>query len=159
MFDNERYAQASVAFRRTGRDREAKICDAYLLQEKAGLISTTASSARIQAFLAAAQAFSTCAQNSPIRRVEERLACYQAAGDCYSKARDPKRAGDSYQLAELYPEAACSYQEGGHFDQVVKVIIERKDAFADDLHERFMVAARLHYFKVYFDSWIISEHT
>ena len=78
MFDNGRYSQASIAFQRAGRDREAAICDAYLLREKSQLISTTKSAARIQAFVTAANAFITCAQDTP--RVNERLAYYGIAG-------------------------------------------------------------------------------
>lgn len=155
MFENERYAQAAVAFRRAGQDKKAKMCDAYLLQEKAGLISTTASSARKQAFLTAAKAFLACVHNS--QRVEERLTCHHAAGDCYFNARDLKSAGDNYRLAELYPEAACTFQEGRCFDEMVKVITQHKSAFTDDLHKKLTMDARMYYFKVCSDGRFVSE--
>lgn len=146
LFDNGNYEHASVAYRRAGQNRKAKICDAYLLQEKAELISTTASATRKRAFVAAANAFSTCAQNSLLK--QERLTCYEAAGDCYFKACDQKSAGESYVLAELYPEAACAYQEGGLFEEMVRVITRHKHVFDDGLHEQLMMVARRHYFKV-----------
>jgi hypothetical protein len=157
MFHNELFAQASVAFRKAGLDRQAKICDAYLSQKNAGFISTT-SPARIQAFVTAAKAFIACAQKSPAMQVKESLTCYEAAGDCYSQARDPESAGDSYMLAKLYLKAACAYQEVKRFDKVVKVINEHGGAFTDDLREQFVTAARLHYFKVRFNGWLVSQN-
>ena len=158
MFENGRFAQASLAYRKAGRDREAKICDAYVLQEKAGLISTTATTARKKAFVDAASAFSTCAQNSPPRQTKERLTCYEAAGDCYSEARDLKSAGDSYRLAQLYKKAACTYREGEFFDEMVKVITLQKRSFTSELYQELMMAARMYYFKVYSSHWLVSEY-
>lgn len=150
FFFNERYAQALVAFRRAGRDREVNICNAYLLKEKAKLVSTTASAARVQAFAAAAKAFYACAKDSPPKHIKERRTCYEAAGDCYSSARDMKTAGNSYLLAELYAEAACAYQEGKFFEEMVNVITQHRNTFDDGIYEQFMNAARVHYFKVRF---------
>ena len=147
LFFNKRYGQASVAFSRAGQNREAKICNAYLLREQARFIITTARATRIQAFVDAANAFITCAQGSP--RVNERLAYYGTAGECYLEAHDPKNAGDNYQIAEQYTAAACAYREGGHFDKMVKVIIRHGDAIHSDLIERLTTTAKLHYFKVY----------
>ena len=121
MFFNKRYAQASVVFQRARRNHEARICDAYLLREKARLIPTTASTARIQAFTAAANAFTRCVQDSLSKRVNEHLAYYGAAGECYLGARDMKNAGDSYRMAQQYAAAACAYREGGCFDEVVEI--------------------------------------
>lgn len=148
MFLNKRYAQASTAFLRAGRYREATICDAYLLREKARLTSTTASTTRARAFVTAAKAFIACAQNSPYRQVNERLAYYRTAGECYSEARDLKNAGDSYLNAEQYATAARAYREGEHFDKLVRVITQHEDAIGSDLLERLMTDSRKHYFKV-----------
>ena len=156
MFENERYAQAVVAFRRAGQDKKAKMCDAYLLKEKAGVISTTASSARKRAFVTAAEAFLACVHSSQWDK--ERLTCYQAAGDCYSDTGDMKSAGYNYELAEMYLKAACTYQKGRCVDEMVKVITRHKSAFTDDLHEKLTMDARMHYFKVCFDSWFVSEY-
>jgi len=128
MFFNKHYAQASIAFQRAGRNREAAICDAYLLREKAQLMSTTISAARVQAFVTAANAFTTCAQDSPSKQINERLAYYGAAGECYSEARDLKHAGDSYQMAKKYATAARMYQEGGYFDKMVEIITQHNNA-------------------------------
>ena len=148
MFLNKRYAQASIAFQRAGRDREAAICDAYLLREKARLVSTTASAARVKAFVTAANAFITCAQDSSSKQANERLAYYGTAGECYLEAGNPKKAGDHYQMAEKYGEAARAYREGGYFDVMVKVITRHKDAIESGLLERLTMVAQMHYIKV-----------
>ena len=150
MFFNKRYKQASVAFLNAGRNREAKICDAYLSREKAQLVSTTASAARIQAFITTANAFIACARDSPPKQVNERLAYYGAAGECYSEAHDPKNAGDSYRMAQQYTAAARAYREGGHFDEMVEVITRHGNTLDSGLLGRLTMAAQMHYFKVYF---------
>ena len=149
MFHNGTYANAAVAFRRAHLEREAKICDAYVLQERAGLASTTASAARAQAFLKAAKAFADCARDSPIKRTNERLTCYEAAGDCFKEARDPKKAADNYLLAELYDKAALAYKEGGRVDKMVEVLVRHENALESELCEELTTFARTHYFEVF----------
>ena len=156
MFRNGRYALASAACRRSGRFRQARICDAYLLQEKAGLVSITAGAARTQAFLTAANALSACARESPSKQEKERLTCYEAAGDCYLEARDHKRAGDSYRSAELYDKSACTYEEGGRIDEMVEVFTRYK--INSVLHVQLVEVARMHYFKVRFNGRLICSY-
>jgi len=149
MFLNKRYEQALVAFRRAGRDREVAICNAYLLREKARLVSTTASAARIRAFITAANAFIACARDSPKQRVNERLAYHGEAGECYMEARDLKNAGDNYLIAGRYGAAGCAYLEGEHFDQLAEVITQPGNVIEGGLLERLTMAARIHYSKVH----------
>lgn len=125
------------------------------MKEKAGLI--TAIVIRSEAFVTAAKAFLACAQNSPSTHVKERRTCYQAAGDCYSDARDLKNAGNCYQSAELYAKAARVYQEGEYFDEMVKIITQHKNAIGDGIYEKMINAARVHYFKVYPTGLLTSE--
>ena len=148
MFRNKRYKQASVAFQRAGRHREVKICDAYCLREKARSISTAASATRIEAFDTTAKAFIRCALDSPDKRINERLAYYGIAGECFSEARDPKNAAENYLMAERYGAAACAYREGGYFNEMVKVITQHRDAIDGGLRERLTMVARMYYFKV-----------
>ena len=156
MFLNKRYEQASVAFLRAEQNREAKICDAYLLREKARLVSTTVRATRIQAFVDTANAFITCALDSP--RVNERLAYYGAAGECYLEAHDPKNGGGNYRIAKQYAAAACAYREGGYFDEMVEVITRHGDAIDSGLVEHLTMAAKLHYFKVYSISQLVTKY-
>lgn len=157
MFLNKRYAQASVAFLRAGRKREAAICDAYLLREKARSISTISNAARVQAFVDAAGAFITCAQECPSKQIKERLAYYGTAGECYLEARKLKKAGDSYRMAEQYAAAARTYREGGYFDELVEVITQHGDALDSGLLERLKNVAQMYYFKVHFIEHLTSE--
>jgi len=158
MFLNKRYGQALVAFRRAGRDREVTICNAYLLREKARLVSTTASATRIQAFVTAANAFVACARDSPKQRVNERLAYHGEAGECYLEARDPKKAGVNYLIAEQYGAAGCAYLEGEQFDRLVEVITRHGNTIKDGLLKRLTKAARLHYSKVYLYIHFVSRY-
>lgn len=158
MFFNKRYAQASIAFQRAGRTREAAICDAYILREKARLVSTTTSAARVRAFTTAANAFITCARDSPSKQVNERMAYYGAAGECYSEAHDPKNAGDNYRLARQYAAAARNYREGGYFDEMVEVVTQHGNTLDSGLRERLTMAAQMHYFKVYSNGWLVSNY-
>ena len=158
MFDNQHYAQASVAYLRAGRSREAAICDAYFLREKARLISTTASTARIHAFLIAANDFITCARDSPPKRVKERLNCYGAAGECYVEAGDLKTAGDNYRIAEQYDAAARAYRGGEHFHEVIEVVTQHRDTLNSSLLESLKTDAKLHYFKVNFNNQLATKN-
>ena len=152
MFLNKRYEQASVAFKRAGRDREVKICQAYLLRGKARVISTTASEARIQAFLTAAKAFVSCAKDSPAERVTERLSYHKAAGECYSEARSYRNSGKNYLIAGEYDETARAYKNGEYIDEMMEVINRHRDTMDAVLIERLEMAAKLHHFKVCFNS-------
>jgi len=140
------------------RNREADICDAYLSREKARLISTTASAARIKAFNFTANAFIACARDSPSKQVNERLAYYGTAGECYSEACDLKNAGDSYRMAERYTAAVCTYWEGRCVDEMVGVITQHGNALESGLLERLTRVAQMHYFKVHFNGRPVSEY-
>jgi len=158
LFLNKRYAQASVAFQNAGRNRETKICAAYLSREKARLIPTTTRAARTQAFITTANDFIKCARDSPAKRDNERLAYYGIAGECYSEARDLKNAGDSYWMAKQYDTAARTYREGGCFDELAEVIIQHRDALENGLLERLAMVTQMHYFKVYLNGFFDLEY-
>jgi len=158
MFASKRYGQASVAFLSAGWDRAATICDAYLLRDKARVTSTAASAARNRAFVTAANAFVACARGSPSKQVNERLAYYGAAGECYLEARDLKTAADNYRMAEQYAAAARTYREGEYFDEVAEVITQHRNALDDGLLERLTGVTQMHYFKVYFNCHLVSKY-
>lgn len=148
MFLNKRYAQASVAFLRAGRNREVAICNAYLLREKARSTSTVTYATRTRTFLVAADAFIACAQECTSKQTKECLAYYGTAGECYSEARHLKKAGDSYRMAEKYAAAARTYREGGYFDELTEVITQHGDALDSGLLDRLTKVAQMYYFKV-----------
>lgn len=158
MFFNKRYAQASIAFLRAGQNRVAAICNAYLLRERARSTSTSASEARIKAFLTAADAFVACTQNTLPEQINERLAYCRTAGECYSETGSLKEIGDRYRLAERYAAAACIYREGGCFDQLVEVIAQHGDVIGGGFLEDLKTATQMHYLKVCFNERHISEY-
>jgi len=89
--------------------------------------------------MTAADAFTTCARDSPSKQINERLAYYGAAGECYSEACDLKHAGDSYRMAENYAAAARMYQKGGYFDEMAEMITRHCDSNAlevADIHAK-----------------------
>lgn len=155
MFLNKRYVQASVAFLRAGRKREAAICDAYLLREKARATPTIANAIKIQAFAVAAEAFIICAQECPSKQMKERLAYYGTAGECFSEARKLKKAGDSYRMAEQYAIAARTYREGECFDDLADLITQHGSALDSGLLERLTKVTQMHYFKVRSSKYLI----
>lgn len=152
MFFSKRYSQASTAFRNAKRPREAAVCDAYLLREKARSQPSTAAVQREKAFIDAGVAFNTCAQAAPQKLAEERKAYYKNAGDCFSEGRKLREAGKSYVNAEKYTLAARAYRKGGHFDELVEVLQQHGKSIKSEEVHRMTEVARMFYFKVSVDS-------
>ena len=148
MFFNKRYDQASVAFQRAGHPREAAVCDAYLLREKARSQPSTAGAPTEKAFIEAAVAFNACAQAAPPEFEDERRSYYKNAGECFSEGRKLSEAGNSYVKAEEYALAVLVYRKGGHFDEMVEVLQLHGNSIDSDLVRRLTQVARMFYFKV-----------
>jgi len=148
MFTNKRYAQALVAFQRAGRTREVAICHAFLLRENARAVPDDQVKDRIGAFNEAGDAFSACAEASPLHRTGERLAYYTNAAECFVQGRTLKKAGGCFAHAEQYSKAARVYREGGHFDEMVEVLEEHSDQIEANLLAQLKKVAQMNYFKV-----------
>jgi hypothetical protein len=148
MFFSKRYDQASVAFQRAERPREAAVCDAYLLREKARSQSSTASAPRDKAFIEAAMAFNACGQAAPPKLEDERRAYYKNAGECFSEGRKLDEAGKSYVKAGEYTLAVRVYRKGGHFDEMVEVLRLYKNSIDSNVVRRLTQVAQMFYFKV-----------
>ena len=148
MFFSKRYAQASVAFQNAKRPREAAICDAYQLREKARSQPTTPGLQREKAFIEAAAAFNGCAQEAPPKLEEEKRVYYKNAGQCFSEGRKLDEAGRCYVKAEEYTLAANAFRKGGHFDEMVEVLRLHRDSIDDKDVRRLTQVARMFYFKV-----------
>ena len=149
MFTNKRYAQAMVAFQRAEtRPREVAICRAFLFRENARAVPDDQVEKREDAFVKAAEMFSTCANNSPPHRGREKLAYYANAAECFIQGRRFGRAGGCFVYAEQYSKAARAYREGGHFDEMVEVLEEHEDQIEANLHARLTKVAQMNYFKV-----------
>ena len=127
MFANKHYAQAMLAFQQAEKDQKAAICYAFLLREDARLIPNNLVKERENAFIKAGEAFSSCADESQLDKKDERPIYYTNAADCFYQGHKFKEAGSCFMHAEQYTKAACAYQEGGHFDEMVEVLEEHKD--------------------------------
>jgi hypothetical protein len=148
MFTNKRYAQALIAFHRAGRTREVAICHAFLLRENARAIPDDQVKERVDAFIGAGEAFSTCADESLSHQGRERLAYYANAAECFVQGRRLKEAGSCFVHAEQYSKAARVYREGGHFDDMAKVLEEHGSQIEADLLAQLTKVAQMNYFKV-----------
>ncbi|KAF9647525.1 hypothetical protein BDM02DRAFT_3187952 [Thelephora ganbajun] len=147
MFFSKRYAQASIAFQRAKRPREAAVCDAYLLREKARSHPSTAGAPREKVFIEAAMAFNACAQVAPLKLEDERQAYYRNAGECFSEGRKWDEAGKNYVKAEEYTSAARAYRKGGHFDEMVEVLRLYGNSIDSEVVRHLTQVARMFYFK------------
>lgn len=148
MFFSKRYFQASTAFNNAKRPREAAVCDAYLLREKARSQPNTAAVQRESAFVEAAMAFNASAQATPPKLEEERQAYYKNAGDCFSEGRKQDEAGKCYVKAGKYTLAARAYRKGGHFDEMVEVLQLYGESIDSVEVRRLTQVAQMFYFKV-----------
>lgn len=148
MFFSKRYAQASIAFERAKRPREAAVCDAYLQREKARSQPSTSGTSRENAFIEAAVAFDTCAQAAPPKLEDERRAYYRNAGECFLEGHKLDRAGKSYVKAEEYTMAARAYRKGGHFDEMVEVLRLYGNSIDSKVVRHLTQVARMFYFQV-----------
>jgi hypothetical protein len=148
MFFSKRYAQASIAFQNAELPREAAVCDAYLLREKARSQPNTAGVRREKAFIEAATAFNICAQEAPPKLEGERKAYYKNAGDCFLEGRKLDEAGKSYVKAEKYTLAARAYRKGGCFDEMVEVLQLHGKLIDNEEVHRLTQVAQMFYFKV-----------
>jgi len=148
MFTNKRYEQALVAFQRAGRSREAAICHAFLLRENARVVPDDLVKEAEDAFTEAGEAFSVCAKQALSHQRKERLAYYTNAAECFVQGYRLKEAGDCFVHAEKYSEAARTYQEGGHFDEMVEVLEGHADQIEPNLHAQLMWVAQTNHYKV-----------
>jgi len=148
MFANKRYEQALVAFQRAGRTREAAICHAFLLRENARAVPDDLVREMKDAFTEAGEAFSVCAKNALSHQRKEKLVYYTNAAECFVQGYRLKEAGDCFVHAEKYSEAACAYQEGGHFDEMVEVLEGHADQIEPYLHAQLMWVAQTNRSKV-----------
>lgn len=103
---------------------------------------------RADAFTEAAEAFSTCANESLPHQRRERLAYYTNAAECFVQGRKLMEAGDCFVHAEQYSRAARVYREGGHFDEMVEVLEEHADKIEPNIVAQLKKIAQMNYFKV-----------
>lgn len=139
LFRNQRYSQAMHCFERSGNTYERSIAEAYHLRQQARIQH----SGRKAAFTAAANAFCTCAEDSPssIRKKDY----LRMAGDCYREADDFGRAAHAFLNAEEYNHASRFFRKAGMFDDAVDVIKTNRGSVDQALAEEIIDVAKVHY--------------
>lgn len=146
LFDNKQFSQASQAFGKAGLFHEKDIAAAYYRREVAHRTPqgrSSASDPRRQAFLEAAEAFSLCANVTPLAKA--RLSYYRNSAECYQEASEIKKAGEMYLLAEEHTEAAKVFRKGGLFDEAVDTIDKYSEQIEPADAEKIRDVAKIHY--------------
>jgi hypothetical protein len=148
LFHNKRFLEASRCFERANSPREREVALAYYYREQASQTPYgrgTAESHRKLAFLKAANAFASSAQETIL--LSEMRAYYRIAAECYIQAAELKKAGEAYLLAKEHTLAAQTYRQGGLFDEAVDTVEKYKANIAAEEAEKICDVAKIHYFK------------
>lgn len=148
MFNNKRYAQALVAFRRAEETWNVAICHAFLLRENARAVPNDQVKKRTEAFAEAGEAFSTCASESLPHQEKQRLTYFTNAAKCFVLGHRLKEAGDCFVHGGQYSEAARVYRKGGYFDEMVEVLEGHADQIEANLLIQLTKVAQMNYLKV-----------
>jgi hypothetical protein len=134
------------AYERAEMPRETAVSRAYYLREQARSTpggSHKAANARKDAFLVAATAFLSCAEQAS----KEKLAYFKIAGSCFVEAEDDVAAAKAFLRAQEYKSAAKHFRNAGMFDEAVDVIQNHGEQVPSDVSESIVNVARIHYFE------------
>ena len=145
LFNNRRYMQAMHCYDRAGLFREKAVAHAYYLREVARSTPVTKgdSTAQALAFIDAAEAFATSAQDA----VTEKKAYYRIAAECYVHSKDDYKAAQAYSSAAEYTLAAQHYRKAGKFDEAVHIVQSHKDKVATHVAESIVDVSRLYFLR------------
>ncbi|KAI6137060.1 hypothetical protein F5141DRAFT_1209364 [Pisolithus sp. B1] len=142
LFQHKRYTQAIHCFGRANMPREVRIAKAYHFREVARSIGIALPTEQQRAFAKAAEAFITCASETPGR---EKLQYYRTAAECYIGAANDCKAADAYLNAEEYELAAKRYRKAGIFNKTVDVLKFHSEKISRDCSEELLIVCRLYY--------------
>ncbi|KAI6094857.1 hypothetical protein EDD16DRAFT_1502638 [Pisolithus croceorrhizus] len=143
LFQHKRYTQAMHCFARANMPREVRIAEAYHFRELArATIGIALLTEQQRAFSKAAEAFVTCASETPGR---EKLQYYRTAAECYVRAAEDREAADAYLNAEEYELAAKRYRKAGIFNKTVDVLKSHSEKMSRDCSEELLTVCRLYY--------------
>ena len=130
---------------RAGLWREKEVAHAYYLREIARSTPVTRgdSSAQALAFIAAAEAFTTSAQDA----TKEKKTYYRIAGECYVHANDDYKAAQAYRSAEEFTLSAQHFRKAGKFEDAVDVIRLHKKHITPAVAESIVDVSRLYFLR------------
>ncbi|KAL7285962.1 hypothetical protein ACG7TL_001077 [Trametes sanguinea] len=145
LFNNRRYVQAMHCYERAGLAREMAVARAYYLREVARTtpIAKGGNTARNLAYLTAAKAFSSCAQDA----VTERRVYHRIAAECYIHAGDDYRGAQAYENAFEFTLAAQLYRKAGKFEEAVAVVKNRRSQIPANVADSIVEVSRLFFLR------------
>lgn len=144
LFKHKRYPQAMHCFARALLPRMVAICEAFQLREVArAKIGVASRKAQQQAFLTAANAFTTSGDDAPPDK--DKLQYYRNAAECYVRAGDNRKAAIAYLSAQEYDLAARRYRKAGLFDETLEVLHTHSRQIPSESSEELYTVCRLWY--------------
>jgi tetratricopeptide (TPR) repeat protein len=146
LFATGNYLQAMHCFEKAGQPGKVAVSHAYHLRSQARKMIVTSlkqEESQWHAYESAAKGFIKCAKAATI----DQLDYYRIAGECFSQARQPKRAAKAFLLAKEYTPALQQYRKAGLFDDAVDVLCKHRARIDDVVAEEFTDIARLYYLK------------
>jgi tetratricopeptide (TPR) repeat protein len=143
LFNNKRYEQAVLCFRRASATKEENIANGYLLRELAQRTPKHDKHTYIRAFARAANAFEMCARESAgaVKRF------MRIAGQCYAEAGDDVKAAKAFLNADRFNEAALHFKNAALYDDAVSVVKLHREELHPETLQSVVNVARLFYLK------------
>ncbi|CAG8521874.1 1680_t:CDS:10 [Paraglomus brasilianum] len=146
FFEQQKYDQAMICFRKGGNEERHKLAEAYYLQQRARLHIDSDSDTVRNNFKKAAEAFDKC------NRWAQEALCYQDGGmhaeagkayskckmfdhaaDCYFQASMWTAAGDSYKMAKKYSDAIDAYKRCNQYETIINLMKRHRQEISKEL--------------------------
>ncbi|KAJ7153648.1 P-loop containing nucleoside triphosphate hydrolase protein, partial [Mycena filopes] len=144
MFESERFSQAKLCYERAKMPREAAVAQAYHLRELATQVPNghREVDAKKAAFLSAANAFVTCAENDVGTAGRIYL---RRAGECFEHGGDIGKAIKAHSKARHFDRVVELYRTANQFDQAIDIIEGHRQDINPKLAEEVTSKARFFY--------------
>ncbi|KAI5997140.1 hypothetical protein EDD15DRAFT_2364627 [Pisolithus albus] len=140
LFNAGQFQEAIRCFERADLPRQVRIAKAYQLRQVA--TSTVRASGRQGAFLAAAEAFVRCADETT---GTQKTDFYGDAAKCYASADHHLDAAKFYIVADDYAGAAAQYRKAGRFDRIVQILAYHPGKLTESLKQELLYTCVVHY--------------
>ncbi|KAI5996986.1 hypothetical protein EDD15DRAFT_2528653 [Pisolithus albus] len=140
LFNAGQFQEAIRCFERADLPRQVRIAKAYQLRQVA--TSTVRASGRQGAFLAAAEAFVRCADETT---GTQKTGFYGDAAKCYASADHHLDAAKFYIVADDYAGAAAQYRKAGRFDRIVQILAYHPRKLTESLKQELLYMCVVHY--------------
>lgn len=147
FFDNGQWEHAKNCYERAGKKQAASVADAYLQRERARRIpSEGKGKVRKVAFLDAAKAFGSCAQNAnDVLAKNKYLRLYAGCLEEEGENSQLERAAEVYQQGNWVSDASRLYRELGMFNKIFDIITQSEASLVATIPESIHDVTRLHF--------------